>query len=159
MEETIICQSCGEECKRNANNQKYCTNCRSKMQLERNAAYKKRKAEGSVKGLGYETVCPVCGKTFEKASGHQKICSECIASGARPRKKVSELSHEEKHEIYVSNSQLKNKLYDRLSIYVPKGKKEYLHELSASLDMSLNVFVNQAIEYFEKLISEDSNEK
>ena len=159
MEETIICQLCGKECKRNANNQKYCVDCRAKKQLERNAAYKKRKEDGNVKGVGSEEVCPVCGKTFEKVSGHQKICHECIASGARPRKKVSELPHEEKHEIYVRNSQLQSRLYDRLSIYVPKGKKEYLHELSASLDMSLNVFVNQAIEYFEKLISGDSAEK
>ena len=48
-----------------------------------------------------------------------------------------------------SSSKVKNryneKVYDRISLVVPKGKKEELQAYAASRGESLNAFVNRAI--------------
>ncbi len=151
MEKIMICQSCGKECERTSNVQKYCEECRIKKQVERNSAYRKRKEDGTVSGLGTKAVCPACGSTFEKNSGNQNLCSDCVRKGVTlKQRKLSELPENEKHEIYLKNTQIQNKLYDRISVYIPKGKKEQLQELSNAFEMSLNSFVNQAIELYEQ---------
>ena len=43
------------------------------------------------------------------------------------------------------NAWLAEKL-DRINLTVPKGKKELIQQYASGLDMSVNAFINQAIE-------------
>lgn len=154
---TMICQMCGKEVERTSNVQKYCEECRIKKQSERNYSYKKRKEDGVANIVGATAICQECGKEFVRNTGNQKLCTECSQKGAASKKKFSEMTQEQRHEEYVKNTQIQNKLYDRLSIYIPKGKKADLQELSKVFGISLNTFVNQAIESYEEQIRSEIN--
>lgn len=154
---TMICQMCGKEVERTSNVQKYCEECRIKKQSERNNSYKKRKEDGVANIVGATAICQECGKEFVRNTGNQKLCTECSQKGAASKKKFSEMTQEQRHEEYVKNTQIQNKLYDRLSIYIPKGKKADLQELSKVFGISLNTFVNQAIESYEEQIRSEIN--
>mgnify|MGYP001635349088 CR=1 FL=1 len=154
---TMICQMCGKEVERTSNVQKYCEECRIRKQSERNNSYKKRKEDGVANIVGATAICQECGKEFVRNTGNQKLCTECSQKGAASKKKFSEMTQEQRHEEYVKNTQIQNKLYDRLSIYIPKGKKTDLQELSKVFGISLNTFVNQAIESYEEQIRSEIN--
>lgn len=119
----------------------------------------KRKENGIANTVGTTAICQKCGKKFVRNTGNQKLCSECSQKGATIKKKFSEMTQEQRHEEYVKNTQIQNKLYDRLSIYIPKGKKADLQELSKFFGISLNTFVNQAIESYEEQIRAEINKE
>ena len=50
------------------------------------------------------------------------------------------------------------KTQDEIKVRVPKGKKAYLQEISKSMGISLNTFINQAIEQYEQLILSQKEE-
>lgn len=54
------------------------------------------------------------------------------------------------------NAWLAEKL-DRINLTVPKGKKELIQQYASGLDMSVNAFINQAIE--EKIQKIEAGEK
>ena len=54
------------------------------------------------------------------------------------------------------NALLAEKL-DRINLTVPKGKKELIQQYASGLDMSVNAFINQAIE--EKIQKIEAGEK
>lgn len=149
---TMICRMCGKEVERTSNGQKYCEECRIKKQAERNNAYQKRKENGTVNSIGSTAICQECGNEFIRTSGNQRLCTECIQKGIVIKKKLSELPEEERRKEYSKTAEIKNKLYDTLKIYIPKGKKIELQELSKICGISLNAFVNQAITFYEQQI-------
>lgn len=157
QKDTVICQMCGKEVTRTSNGQKYCPECRKKKQVERNAAYKARKENGSVGPVGTMSTCPVCGNPFERTSGNQKYCSNCSEEQRKNQRKMKlmDMPKEERREEYQKIDFMKSQLYDRCSIYIPKGKREVLQELSKAHGMSLNAFVNQAIEVYEQILRTD----
>ncbi len=157
--DTIICQMCGREVPRLSNGQKYCEECRKKKQIERNIAYKARKESGSVGSVGTTAICPVCGKPFEKTSGNQKYCSNCSEEQRKKQRriKLQDMSEEERREEYQKTEQKKSQLYDQCTLYIPKGKRTILQNLSKDHGMSLNAFFNQAIETYEQLLRSDDD--
>jgi len=154
---TMICQMCGKEVERTSNVQKYCEECRIKKQSERNYSYKKRKEDGVANIVGATAICQECGKEFVRNTGNQKLCTECSQKGAASKKKFSEMTQEQRHEEYTRNTKIKDKLYDTLKVYIPKGKKKNLQELSQNYGISLNAFINQAIETYEQLLRSDDD--
>lgn len=68
------------------------------------------------------------------------------------------MSDVERSEVYRKTTENNNNIYDRFSLYVPKGKKAYLQEISKSMGISLNTFINQAIEQYEQLILSQKEE-
>lgn len=55
----------------------------------------------------------------------------------------------DKKELYAKQNARNSKHYDRLSIFVPKGKRDILKNRSKSMGMSLNKYIMTAIEYFD----------
>lgn len=159
---TMICQKCGKECERTSNVQKYCPECRKKKQVERNATYQQKRetTPDLVVAVGSQTICPNCKKLFLKKSGNQIFCEDCSAEHLQQQKKQkrTEMSNVERSEVYRKTTENNNNIYDRFSLYVPKGKKAYLQEISKSMGISLNTFINQAIEQYEQLILSQKEE-
>lgn len=158
----MICQKCGKECERTSNAQKYCPECRKKKQVERNATYQQKRetTPDLVVAVGSQTICPNCKKLFLKKSGNQIFCEDCSAEHLQQQKKQkrTEMSDVERSEVYRKTTENNNNIYDRFSLYVPKGKKAYLQEISKSMGISLNTFINQAIEQYEQLILSQKEE-
>lgn len=65
------CQSCGEIMIPTSPTQKYCSNCRRKMYLERAKLRYYLKKEGKLK-------CASCGKIYAPTRPRQRICDECV---------------------------------------------------------------------------------
>lgn len=88
----------------------------------------------------YQVRCTKCGKEYESNAKRNGVCPDC-------RKTRSQI-----------NTAYRNKTYDMVSFYVPKGERALLREFAAAFGMSMNEFCNNAIyEYAKKL--EDSKEE
>lgn len=86
----------------------------------------------------YTVVCKNCGTYYESGRNVSGICPDCKAN-VRGR----------------NNTRYRDKTYDSVTLYVPKGRREFLKEYAHSKRMSVNEFVNNAIEfYMQKLESQ-----
>lgn len=135
---TFICAMCNNEFESKANHAKYCPDCRSKAQVNRNNKYTERLINGTAIAVGSTQTCPICGKSYTVTSGSQKCCKDCQHKMDNKRKIKS-------NQRYTENT------YDALSIYVHKGNREVLKKYAAEHDMSLNKLITTALEeYFDK---------
>lgn len=131
-----ICQMCGDEFEANSNRAMYCTYCRPKRAVERNRLYAQNRSEGKSKRLGSVQICPFCKEEYTVRSGSQQCCDNCRGKQAYQRQKEEAEDFKRKH-------------YDRLTVYVPKGRNEKLKAAAAALGMSLNEYINAALDKFE----------
>ncbi len=101
----------------------------------------------------YTVRCKNCGNYYESKVNRPGICSDCKIN-VRGR----------------NNTKYREKTYDRIAVYVPKGKRDELKEYVAEQGMSVNEFINNAIEsymaeieanreYIEKRSQEASDEE
>lgn len=101
----------------------------------------------------YVVRCKNCDNYYESKVNRPGICPDCKA-----------------HVRGVNNTRSRDKAYDRIAIYVPKGKREELKKYVAKQGMSVNEFINNAIEsymaeieanreYIEKRSQEASDEE
>ena len=87
--------------------------------------------------MKYTVLCTKCGKEYESGSNRNGVCPNC-------RKTRSQI-----------NTKYRNANYDSVQFYVPKGFRETLKGICTASDMSVNQFVNNAIElYIDKLIAD-----
>lgn len=132
MKYTVECLRCGKQYESGLNRNGYCPECKMERQKERNAKYQERKFQHSARAIGSADICQKCGKPYIVKSGSQVLCQDCIAAGVKlTRSKVVTAS--------------RNKLYDSIQIYVPKGQKQVLKEFVQQHNMSMNEFVNLGI--------------
>lgn len=86
--------------------------------------------------------CKNCGNYYESKVNRSGICPDCKIN-VRGR----------------TNTKYREKTYDRLTLYVPKGNREILKEYVAENGMSVNEFINNAIELYMQKIEEDKQKK
>ncbi len=79
----------------------------------------------------YTVRCKNCGNYYESAVNRFGVCDDCKQT-VRSR----------------TNTKYRDKNYDRVTLYVPKGKREELKEYVAKQNMSMNEFINNAIECY-----------
>ena len=129
------CLRCNKKYISGTNRPGYCPDCRKVRQIERNKEYMERKKDGAVRKIGTADVCANCGKPFIVKSGSQILCEDCIKNGVKLTKSKV-------------NTKYRNKAYDTVTVYVPKGDKEKLKfYATANGFKSLNEFINLLIEY------------
>lgn len=129
------CQRCGKTYTSGTNRPGYCPECKMERQKERNKAYMERKREGAVRKIGSADVCANCGKAYIVKTGSQILCDECIKKGVKLTKSKV-------------NTKYRDKTYDTITVYVPKGEKDKLKEYAKSNGFnSLNEFFNLLIDY------------
>lgn len=86
----------------------------------------------------YTVRCKYCGNYYESKANRSGVCPDCKTT-ARSR----------------NNTRYTEKTYERVMLYVHKGQREQLKEYAHSKGMSVNEFVNNAIEfYMQKLETE-----
>lgn len=85
----------------------------------------------------YTVRCKNCDNYYESKVNRPGICPDCKIT-VRGR----------------NNTKYREKTYDRITLYVPKGKREELKEYVASQNMSINEFINNAIECYMSEIEE-----
>lgn len=141
----VNCKRCGKRYKAGINKAGFCPECRIERQKERNAAYLERKYNGKSRYIGDTDSCARCGKQFVIKTGSQKLCPDCIAKGVNLAKSKS-------------NTAYRNKTYDSIHLYVPKGEKEKLKEYASSHNMSLNELFTKALDFaMNEYFDTDSN--
>ena len=87
----------------------------------------------------YTVSCKNCGKKYESRANRSGVCPDC--------KKIMRSRNNTRYAV---------KTYDCVRFYVPKGAREEYKQFAYSHGMSLNEFINEAIDlYAEKLESED----
>jgi glutaredoxin len=87
----------------------------------------------------YTVRCKNCDNYYESKVNRSGICPDCKIT-VRGR----------------TNTKYREKNYDRLTVYVPKGKREELKEYVSRQNMSINEFINTAIEhYMEEIEAND----
>ena len=129
------CKRCGKKYESGSNRPGYCPECRKERQKERNRDYLERKHEGRSRSIGSADVCSNCGKPYIVKTGSQVLCDECIKKGVKLTKSKV-------------NTKYRDKTYDTITVYVPKGEKEKLKDYAKSNGFnSLNEFVNLLIVY------------
>lgn len=79
----------------------------------------------------YTVRCKNCDNYYESKVNRSGICPDCKAN-VRGR----------------NNTKYREKTYDRITLYVPKGKREELKAYVAEQNMSINEFLNNAIECY-----------
>ena len=131
-----ICQICGDEFEAKSNRALYCEYCRSKAQVERNKLYAQKRSEGKAKRIGSVQICPFCKQEYTVRSGSQQCCDNCRQKQRYQRQGAEAEKYKKEH-------------YDRLTVYVPKGKSDELKAAAAALGMSLNEYILAALDKFE----------
>lgn len=86
----------------------------------------------------YTVECKNCGSYYESKVNRPGVCPDCKIN-ARGK----------------NNTKYRDKTYDRLAVYVPKGQREALKEYAKSNGMSTNEFVNNAIGLYIQHIEAD----
>lgn len=132
---TLTCQLCGKEFETKANHAKFCPDCRTKAQINRNKKHLEKSAKGETLSLNTEQVCPECGNVFILKSASQKVCADCH------KKKMIQ------SRIPMA-SKRKKENYDQVLFYIPKGTKGKLKEYAEAHNMSVSALVCTALEYF-----------
>lgn len=79
----------------------------------------------------YTVRCKNCDNYYESKVNRPGICPNCKIT-VRGR----------------TNTKYREKNYDRITLYVPKGKREELKAYVAEQNMSINEFLNNAIECY-----------
>lgn len=86
----------------------------------------------------YTVECKNCGNYYESKVNRSGICPDC---------KINNRGK--------NNTKYRDKTYDRITLYVPKGNREKLKEYVSSHGMSVNEFLNNAIEFYIEKIEKD----
>ncbi|MCD8094558.1 MAG: hypothetical protein LUE12_00230 [Ruminococcus sp.] len=93
--------------------------------------------------MSYIVTCKSCGELYESGSNRSGFCPKC---------KTNKRS--------VTNTKYRDKAYDRVYYYTPKGNRDFLKSYAKSLNMSLNEFITNAIKaYIEQLERENNTEQ
>lgn len=79
----------------------------------------------------YTVVCKNCGKSYESSVNRAGICSDCKRL-VRGR----------------TNTKYRDSKYDRITLYIPKGSKDSFKEYVSSRSMSMNEFLNSAVNFY-----------
>lgn len=79
----------------------------------------------------YTVYCKNCGKPYESKVNRSGICPAC---------KVNVRGK--------TNTRYREKTYDRITVYVPKGTREELKQYVAEQGMSINEFINNAMQMY-----------
>lgn len=88
----------------------------------------------------YNVRCTKCGKEYESNAKRNGVCPDC-------RKTRSQI-----------NTAYRDKNYDTMRFYVPKGQKALFQKFAAEFGMSMNEFCNNAIRAYAEQLAE-SKEK
>lgn len=87
--------------------------------------------------MKYQVICTKCGREYESGSNRNGVCPDC-------RQTRSQI-----------NTKYRNANYDSVQFYVPKGFRATLKNICAASGMSVNMFVNNAVEmYLNKLVED-----
>ena len=90
----------------------------------------------------YTVYCKKCGLPYQSTVNRSGVCQDC-------KKTRSQI-----------NTKYRDKTYDTVSFYVPKGMKKDIKDFIEPLGMSMNQFCNNAINmYSEYLAKEQEKEK
>lgn len=89
----------------------------------------------------YTVKCKYCNNSYESGSNRSGICPTC-----------------KKTAIGRKNTKYRDKTYDQIMFYVPKGEKERLKEYVSEKNMSMNEFVTQAIGYYIEYLETQQKE-
>lgn len=134
----FICKMCGNTFQTTANRASYCPECRKIRQNERAKVYREKIMNCErTRTIGEPEICPECGNTYILKSGSQKVCENC-------RKK-----HTNKMKS-KTNAEYTAKNYDACIFYVKKGRKKIIQDFASKRKMSMNEFVNTAIDLYIK---------
>lgn len=91
----------------------------------------------------YTVECKSCGNYYESKVNRPGICPDC---------KINNRGR--------NNTRYRDKTYDRLTLYVPKGSRDKLKDYVSAHGMSMNEFVNNAIDlYIDKLEKDEAAAK
>lgn len=147
MNYTHTCLQCGNEYVAQSNRQGYCPDCRKERQKERNRKYQERKNSGQSRSIGSADTCANCGQSYIIKTGSQILCDNCIKKGVNMQKSKN-------------NTAYRNRNYDSVHFYLPKGAREQLKAFAEEHGMSLNQFMNFAIDLAaDKLVEMDEAEE
>lgn len=92
--------------------------------------------------MPYIVKCKKCGSEYESGANRSGVCPNCRLT----RSQITTRSRE--------------KIYDNVRFYVPKGDREKLKTFAAEHGMSLNEFVNKAVYKFaDELYREDQKKQ
>lgn len=88
----------------------------------------------------YKVICKYCGKEYESKANRPGVCPDCKTRA-----------------LVEKNNRYRDKAYDRITIYLPKGMKDsikaYLNE--KGLNLSMNELVNKGLDsVMEQLVKE-----
>ena len=87
----------------------------------------------------YTVSCKNCGRQYESKANRNGVCPDC--------KKIMRSRN---------NTRYSAKTYDNIRIYVPKGYREDLKQYAYDKGMSLNEFINKAIDLFVETLENES---
>lgn len=91
----------------------------------------------------YTVECKSCGNFYESKANRPGICPDCKKTN-RGR----------------NNTKYRDKTYQQILLYVPKGSRDKLKEYVSYHGMSMNEFINKAIDYYiDKLEKEEAAAK
>lgn len=88
--------------------------------------------------MSYIVTCTNCGKKYECGVNRDGICPDCKKTVQGRR-----------------NTKYRDKTYDRVTYYVPKGDKERLQAIAKHLGMSLNEYITNAINMYTDKLEKD----
>lgn len=98
--------------------------------------------EQEVQTKMFTVECKLCGKFYESKVNRSGICPDCKIN-ARGR----------------TNTRYRDRTYDRIALYVPKGSKEQMKRFAEAAGMSLNQFINEAADKYAKELYESGKVK
>ena len=91
--------------------------------------------------MSYNVICIKCGKSYVSKANRNGLCEDCKVSSSQRS----------------LNSRTKN--YDSVIVYLPKGKRDKLKLFSGLCGMTMNEFINKAIDsYSAEALGECSSE-
>lgn len=86
----------------------------------------------------YTVKCKNCGKEYQSGSNREGVCPDC-----------------KKNVRGKNNTKYRDKTYDRLTLYIPKGSRESLKSYVSEHNMSINEFFMNAMENYIKVLNEE----
>ena len=88
----------------------------------------------------YIVLCTRCGNAYESKTDRRGVCPDCRLTRSQ------------------INTAYRDRTYDPVSFYVPKGQRSALREFAASFGMSMNEFVNNAIAVYTEQLEQSKGE-
>ncbi len=147
VEREFTCEMCGKTFISTAKRARFCPDCRKiRGRLSAQRHMEKLASGEQTRRIGSVQICEVCGNEFILNSGSQRYCENCRDEYQKQRKR------EYNKAKAAEGAEYNKENYDRVSFFLPKGKKGNLKERANKMGVSLNQFITNAIEeYIDRL--------